>query len=230
MVYPHVQDEFDEAMSTPTRAFHGQVAIEAYKVAWKKGDFGAHTAYDPEAHRGEDWLTTMMIKFIVTPLDPTKKLITPRDMPRFAPEWTMAVLPSIQALAAKIAAIKGTDVKAINPLRELNKLWVAGEFIPRPDNKPSETWTTIKFIDVWATREECEAHAASTKVPDAENGTVPVQAAPTPDAQRATYAQFLPAMWTQAGKDRTKMEELLKANPLLVGFTMDSPEVQAVMA
>jgi hypothetical protein len=227
MVYPHVQDEFDEAMSDPVRGFHGQVSIEAYRIAWPKGDFRAHAVYDPNTHKGGDWQQTVMINIIVTPLDPTRKLIA-REIPQFAREFVGVIRPSIEALAAKIAAIKGQDVKAINPLREINKLWVAGEFVPRPDNKAGETWTTIKFVDVWATREECEAHANQST--DAENGDAATEPAPNPDAQRATLAAFLPAMWAQAGKDKAKMEELIKANSLLAGFTIDSPEVQAVMA
>jgi len=113
----------------------------------------------------------------------------------------------------------------------LSELWVAGEFVPRPDNKPGQTWTTIKFLDVFATEVECAAHAQAAgdkpavSIEDADATPAP-QAA---DPQRAALAAFLPALWAQAGKDRVAFEALLKANPVLAGFTMDSPEVKAVM-
>ena len=179
-----------------------------------------------EQHKGREWYSTVMLEFIVTPLDPTKKLIAPRAIPQFSREFVGVIRPSIETLAVKVAAIKGADVKAINPLREINGLWIAGEFVPRPDNKPGETWTTLKFTDVWATREECEAHANS------EQGEPEPEQAPlhTGDAQRAALAAFLPTLWTQAGKDKAKFAELLKGNAMLDGFAMDSPEVLAVMA
>lgn len=225
MVYPHVQDEFDEAMTTPTRSFHGQLAVEARKVAYQKGGFRDKVDYDATQHKGKDWYSTIILSFIVTPLDPTRKLVT-REPPQFAREFVGVIRPSIEALAEKVAAIKGADVKAINPLREINGLWIAGEFVPRPDNKPGETWTTLKFTDVWATREECEAHANSTQdEPEPEQAPLP-----TGDAQRAALAAFLPTLWTQAGQDKAKFAELLAANKMLEGFAMDSPEVLAVMA
>ena len=225
MVYPHVQDEFDEAMTTPTRSFHGQLAVEARKVAYQKGGFRDKVDYDATQHKGGDWYSTIILSFIVTPLDPTRKLVT-REPPQFAREFVGVIRPSIEALAEKVAAIKGADVKAINPLREINGLWIAGEFVPRPDNKPGETWTTLKFVDVWATREECEAHANSEQ-DEPEPEQAPLH---TGDAQRAALAAFLPTLWTQAGKDKAKFAELLKGNAMLDGFAMDSPEVLAVMA
>jgi hypothetical protein len=225
MVYPHVEDEFDEAMRPPTSSFHGQISTQAWRVAWPKGDFKARQVFDANMHKGDNWQTGVMVNIVVTPLDPTRKLIT-RETPTFAREYNGVIRPSIEALTEAVAKIKGIDVKATNPLREINELWVAGEFVPRPDNKTGETWTTIKFTHVFATKGECEAHAGAT--PQAENHAPAAEA--TGDPQRATLANFLPALWAQAGKDAGKFAELLKANPLLAAFTMDSPEVRVVMA
>jgi len=57
---------------------------------------------------------------------------------------------------------------------------------------------------------------------DADNG---------PESGLASVAVFLPVLWKGANGDRQAMAELLKANALLGKyFTIDSPEVQAVMA
>lgn len=230
MVYPHVPDEFDEAMAPQTNTFHGQVDVQAYKIAWPKGDFKARQAYDAQTHKGDGWVTGTMVGIIITPLDAKRKLIQ-REIPTFAREWSGVVRPSIEALAPQIAAIKGIDAKAINPLRELHKLWVAGEWVPKPDNKPGETYSTLKFTAVFATQAECQAHAGNTT--NGDDPTSHTESEPTPatapDAHRLALAAFLPALWQQAGHDPTKMAALLQNNPLLAGFTLDSPEVKAVM-
>jgi len=54
-----------------------------------------------------------------------------------------------------------------------------------------------------------------------------------PDEEVEKYAlvPFLRPLWEQARRNRRAMAKLLKANPLLSEhFTLDSPEVQAVMA
>lgn len=233
MVYPHVADEFDEAMTPQTSTFHGQVDVQAFKIAWPKGDFKARQAYDALTHKGDGWVTGTMVSLVITPLDATRKLIQ-REIPTFAREWNAVIRPSIEALAARIAAIKGVDAKTINPLRELHKLWIAGEWVPKPDNKPGETYTTVKFTEVWATQAECQAHATKTTNGDdpAAHEPQPEPApAAAPDVQRLALAAFLPALWQQAGRDPAKMTVLLQNNPILAGagFTLHSPEVQAVM-
>jgi hypothetical protein len=233
MVFPHVADEFDEAMTPQTSTFHGQVDVQVYKIAWPKGDFKARQALDANVHKGDGWNTGTMVNLIVTPLDPTRKLIQ-REIPTFAREWSGVIRPSIEALGEKIAKIRAQDPKAINPLRELHKLWVTGEWVPKPDNKAGETYATLKFTNIWATEAECQADAGQAK-----NGDDPANHAPqpeptpgtAPDVQRLALAAFLPALWQQAGRDPAKMTVLLENNPILAGagFTLHSPEVQAVM-
>lgn len=217
-------DVYDEAMTEQASTFHGQITIEAFKVALKKGE--KRQVYDPNVHKNDGWIQATAVSLHIAPLDPVRKFID-RETITFGAEWSKVIRPSIEALAAKIATIRGKKPDEINPLRELNNLWVAGEFVPRPDNKNGETWTTLKFTDVFATEAECAAHAAAAKT---ANGNVePQPVTQQVDPQRAALAAFLPALWAQAGKDAKAFEALLKANPVLVAFTMDSPEVKAAM-
>lgn len=220
-------DEFDQAMTDAPRAFHGQVTTEAYKVVLKKGE--KPRPYDANADKGES--TATMVAIHIAPLDPTKKFID-RNAVSFAAEFRQVIRPSIEALAPKIAAIRGVDVSTINPLREINQLWIAGRFVPRPDNKPGQTWTTIEFVDVFATSAECEAHAQATANGNGNGHEPPAAPAPaqaTADPQRSALAAFIPALWAQAGKSRDAFAALLKSNPMLATFTLDSPEVKAVI-
>lgn len=226
MVYPYVPDEFDSAMTEPPRFFHGQVRIEAFTVALKKGE--KRQLYDSGIHK--DWTQATAVSLHITPLDPTRKFID-RECVSFGAEFAKVIRPSIQALTDKIAAIRGKKPEEINPLRELNGLYIAGEFVPRPDNKAGDTWTTIKFVDVFANAEECGAHAkAQGEKPAVTIEDVDATAEPqAADPQRAALAQFLPTLWSQAGRDLEKFKALLAANPLLASFTVDSPEVKAVI-
>jgi hypothetical protein len=228
-MYPHVVDEFDQAMAPQISTFHGQVNSQAFKIAWQKDSFKAHQVYDPAVHTGDSWKTGVMISLVITPLDPARKLIT-RDIMNFSREFSGVIRPSLEVLSTKIAAIRKLDAKACNPLREVNGLWVAGEFVRRLDNKPDENWTTIKFLDVFATEVECAAHAAAAQNAEPQAApAAPPTGATADDAQRKTLAVFLPTLWNQAHRNTAEFAALLAANPMLAGlFTLDSPEVKEV--
>lgn len=226
MVYPHVEDEYDEAMAPASTGFHGQISTAAFRIAWPKGDFKARQVYDLEIHKGDNWQTGVMINITITPLDPTRKLIT-REVMNFSREFVGVMRPSLGVLNEAIAKIRNVDPKVCNPLREVNGLWVSGEFVARPDNKPGDTWTTLKITGVWATEAECAAHAATAQ----HNGdaqTPPVEAPKATDAQRQALAAFLPTLWNQAGRNMEQFQALLSTNPMLSIFTPDSPEVKEV--
>lgn len=216
--------------------FAGQVTITNRLVSFEDG----HTVdYDPTRHTKAP---AAQLHFTIEPLDTTRKFIEQKSM-NFAQHYKKVLWPSIMALTDKIAAIRNLQAGQFNAVRELRDLWVIGEWVAKPENKPArkgpngedvpaETWTTIRFIDVFATRAECEA-AYGVANPETEPAPVADSPAPSPiaDPQKAAMAAFLPALWAQSGKDITKFAELLHSNPLLSGhFTLQSPEVLAVVA
>ena len=219
------EDEFDRAMKDSAAGFWGKASVDAWECALVKGV--GKEPWDPDKHAGQN--SHVCISFTIEPLDPARKLIS-RDMINWTTEFRVAVRPSIEELAEPLAKIVGKEVGSFNPLRELNGKWVHGEFVPRPDNKPDETWTTIRFTEVFRDRGECSQAAL-------EAGAIqPVQdgLGGGNDAQRASLAQFLPALWNEAQgapNPMAEMEGKIKANPLLAQFfNLSSPEVQATRA
>ena len=222
-------DAFDDAMSDDPRYFAGYITVEAFVGFFEKGKRGG-TVYEAEVHGDRKHYT--IIEINVAPLDPTKKMI-PLSTVKWAAEFKKIVRPSIEQLAEQIAAAKpGLVVGEFNTLREISGLWVVGERVPRPDNKEDEDYTTLKFLDVFATEEECAEAAAKIGLSGSDEQPVEPPARNNGNGQaRTAMAGFLPALWVQAGKDPAKMEELIAANPMLAEhFDLDSPEVQEVMA
>lgn len=209
-------DPFDAAMTDEAQTFAGRVSIAAWTCVLIKGQ--GKVPFDPQQHQGMK--TSTAIEITIEPLDPTRQLIQ-RDMLNWTPDFKGVVRPSIEALAPRIAEITNLPLEQVNPLRALNGLWVSGEFVPRPDNKAGETWTTLRFLAVYANEDECRA-AAETPKP---------AAASTGDPERAALAAFLPALWTQAGKDPAMFHKLIAGNPILAPiFNDQSVEVMAIEA
>ena len=119
-------------------------------------------------------------------------------------------------------------------------MWVAGEFVPRPSNKEGETWTTLKFVAVYADQAACEA--AANEAYNREGDDEPAAEAAQDngqDAAKAMWVPFLPGVWAGAQKAAqangtdavAEMGATLASNDSLSPyFTIDSPEVQAVMS
>jgi len=240
MTFPHPEpDVLDEAMVVEPRKFFGQVSTEARRVVLIKGK--GKEDYDPAVH-GDKARTSIAVKILVIPCDPTAKLIE-RDVLNWTGEFTAGIRPSLDKVTPQIKAVKGLTAKEINPLREISGLWVSGDFIPRPGNKAGETWTTLGFTTVYKDEAACQAAYAKHI---AENGGGNAQAAPAGvddmlaaeqpkrdngnDAQRGVLAQFLPNLWAQSNKDKAAFATLLAANPMIGNvFTMDAPEVVALV-
>lgn len=213
---PHV-DPYDQALTDEPSFFAGKVTVDAWTCVLKKGV--GKVPYDEVTHKGQR--TSVAIDITVEPLDPTRKLIE-RSMLNWTPPFKQVVRPSVEALADAIAEIRGLQVGQFNTLKELTDLYVIGEFVQRPDNKDGETWTTLRFDKVFATEDECRAVYEESKSED----VVQVD-----DVQRAQMAAFLPALWSQAGKDVEAFEKLLASNPMLSNlFDMHSAEVSAVIS
>ena len=209
-------DPFDDAMTDAPNTFAGRCSISAWTCVLIKGQ--GKVPYDPQQHQGMK--TSTAIEITIEPLDPTRQLIQ-RDMLNWTADFKSVVRPSVEALAARIAEIVNLPLEQVNPLRGLNGLWVSGEFVPRPDNKAGETWTTLKFLAVYGSEDECRAAVEGPATP----------AAPTADPQRAALAAFLPALWNQAGKNPDMFHKLIAGNPILSPFFNEtSLEVMALEA
>ena len=236
----HEYDPYDDAMSDEPSMFFGKVEIEAYPIVvaddgtgWKpQGQYVAELhGTRAEINKADDKFIATDVDISITPADPSRKMIQRTNIPtksKKRTEFQRVIRPSIEALEGEIAKAKGLQVGQFNPLKELGGLWVAGEFVPKPSNKPDETWTTLKFTRVFAGQDECieamNAHYNHEGAAEAEgdNGH---------DEERAKLAPFLQPIWAQAEGDKDKMAELLATNSMLCDhFTVDSPEVQALMA
>jgi len=224
MTYPHADaDPYDAAMTDEPGTFAGKLSVDAWTCVLEKGV--GKVPYDPEEHKGRR--TSTAIEMTVEPLDPTRNLIQ-RDTLNWTAEFRKVVRPSIEKLIPQIAEIRGAKEGQFNPLKQIDGLFVIGQYIERPENEPDETWTTLAFTHVFATESECKA--AYEEMEDIE-----IDAAPAPepdngaDPQRAQMAKFLPALWTQADEDAEEFAELIKANPMLADhFDRNSEEVRAL--
>jgi len=220
MTHPHV-DPFDAALVDEPQKFAGKLTAYAYTCVLEKGV--GKIPFDPEEHKGRR--TSVAIDLAVEPLNPTYNLIQ-REMLNWTPDFKKIVRPSIEALVPRIAEIRGLEIGQFNPLREITDLWVIGEFVERPDNAPDETWTTLRFLMVFGSEDECKA-AYEELTEEEVDETTPTA---TNNGQRAVMAQFLPNLWQQANKVETEFIGLIKANPMLAEhFDETSPEVQALI-
>ena len=214
----HQPDAFDDAMTDGPSYFAGQVAVDAYTCVLIRGQ--QRPPYDPAIHAG--LRTSTAITFNIAPLDPTHKMIE-RGMVNWSQEYKGVVRPSVEMLAEKIATVKNLTIGEFNPLREMTGMFVIGEYVPKPDNKPGETYTTLSFKDAFVDMAACEAAYAELRGETVEE---------TPNsAERTSLAMFLPGLWEGANHDAAAFQDAIRANPLLAAhFDMSSAEVKAIVA
>jgi hypothetical protein len=223
MTYPH-PDPYDDAMTDEPGRFAGKLSVDAWTCVLEKGV--GKVPYDPDAHKGRR--TSTAIEMTVEPLDPTRGLIQ-RDTLNWTAEFRKVVRPSIEKLIPQIAEIRGLKEGQFNPLKQIDGLYVIGQYIERPENDPDETWTTLAFTHVFASERECKD--AYEEMEDIEIETAPASEPGDngADPERAQMAKFLPALWTQAGEDPDEFAEMIKANPMLAAhFDRNSEEVRAL--
>ena len=241
---PAVYDPYEEAMHEAPSRFFGLIKTFAWAIIgerpagatdWKGTKIEdyveeLHGSYD-EVKKDPDRFISTNVEFSLTPTDPTRKVMTRKVSAtnKKKREFRTVVRPSIEALGDQVAQAKNLVAGQFNLLQEFTDLWVEGEFVPNPDNKPDEDWKTWKFTHVFASQDECAAAAdeAYNREADEEPAAEPDNGQ---DAAKTALAPFLGALWEQAQHDAAKMGELLSSNPLLSSaFEMDSPEVQEVM-
>lgn len=231
-------DPFNDAMTDEPDFFYGEVSVEAWQGFFEKG-VGA-VPYDEHAHG--DRKHYLIIQFIFTPVDPNRKIFSVNTV-KWAAEFNKVLRPSLETVSDQLAGVKGLVVGQFNPLRAVSDMYVKCERVPRPDNKENDTWTTMKFQEVYPDEAACIAAweadtgkqlggspaAGLPFMPD-EDITPDRAALGLSDPVRASMAAFLPALWAQSGQDTIKMAGLLKENPMIgKHFTVESPEVVAVM-
>lgn len=225
-------DPFNDAMTDEPDFFYGKVSVEAWQGYFKKGT-GA-VQYNENVD-GPDQKHYLIIQFIFTPVDPTRKIFTVNTV-KWAAEFNKVLRPSLEAVSDQLANIKSLVVGQFNPLRAVSGMYVKCERVPRPDNKENDTWTTMKFQAVYPDEAACIAawEADTGKElggsPVADLPFMPEDPAAPVDPVRHSMAAFLPALWAQSGHDIIKMAGLLKDNPMIgQHFTVESSEVVVVM-
>jgi hypothetical protein len=144
-------------------------------------------------------------------------------------EWTRIVWPSLRDLGFK-------------SLRDINGQWghvalvKSGEtYVAKKGARMGETIekTTFKFLGVWELESDLiKAWEAVNGSQPASNGTTP---APTVsqsnDAEKAAAMGFLPHIVAANKNDLTKLSEVLASmSPINKYFTVNSPEVQQLLA
>jgi hypothetical protein len=133
-----------------------------------------------------------------------------------------------------------TALGITDPTTQVHKHWVHIELVKTGEymNKEGEQkdLTTPRFIEVFESREACEAAAEAFWEERRNNGSGhDVQTRNAPQAveehpQRAMLITLLPAMWTAAQQQsdpNAAFQKMLEANPMMAdaGITMTSPEV-----
>ena len=110
---------------------------------------------------------------------------------------------------------------------------LTGETYP---NKQGETKqkTAIKFLAVYNSEDECasaaNAYFASRQGSRSEaEATAPTTETAASGPERETAKKFLAPLWAASGKNVQKFAQMLEGNNLNQHFTLDSPEVIAVM-
>lgn len=201
-----------------TKHFFGQNFFDVWFCALVKGQ--GKVPFDPAQHQPGQKRTAINIS--IQPLAGSKAQFPfERNLIAESREWASFVLPSIKAL--------GKTAKELHAQFVQIKIVETGESYT-DKNGVEKKKTTAKYVKVFANEADCQAAAEAvfggnnhTEQPTVENGNG--------NAEREVALKFLPALATQAGKDPSRMAELL-ANNSLVGkyFTINSPEVITLLS
>lgn len=235
-------DAWNDAMEkewNPTLTVFGLCSVDVWYCILEKGQ--GKVPFDANQHAIERRCTA--IEIAIQPL-PGSRYTNPteRGMIAESREWSQIVKPSLRALQSDLRAINGRYVRA--------------ELVPtgqKYTNSSGETKdrTSVKFIEIYDSEDECQAAAdaffatrgsgsssSTSSAPPSSSGGTPMPTngsvnanslannSPINDAERATAAKFLPALWNASGKDVTKFATSLASNPLTSKyFSINSQEV-----
>lgn len=221
-----IDDPMESAVEAAERppTLWGKLEVSAQYVVLVKGT--RPVAYDPNIHSQDKRVTQVHIS--INPLDQTNQTrISERRMMAEFGEFPKIVWPSARALGAK-------------SLRDLHGKWAKVELAKTGstyETKRGEVRdeVTYKFVALFASETEAVAAFQSGVPGGAETGesgqsaTVEAHSSPAMD-EKATSAQFLPHLVKAANGDLTKLaQSLASMAPLNKYFTVESPEVQALL-
>ncbi len=222
------------------RHYFGSLLVDAYNAVLVKGQ--GKVVFDPLQHGADQRVTAIEIVLTPLPRPGATEYQIRREIIAQSAEWTKTVRPSIEKLGLT--------------LKGLNNKWAQIDMIDTGrtyTNKNGETKsaTSIRFLAVYESQRECQDacdayYAGRARQREAAEATQPAPA-PTPangtngmngtnDAQRATAAKFLPALWNSArsgGADGTvdRFLNSIQKNPLTARyFDINSSEVIEIIS
>lgn len=218
-------DPFEAATQAAESAgqFYGRCDVSARFIVFPEGG-GRPVEFDAAAHDIAKRQTEL--HFYLTPID---ALNQPRPLERKviaeSAEWSKIVWPSLR---------DGLGFKSAReaPGKFFKVTLVPSGRKPYTNSQGVEvTPTTIKFLAVYNTEDEATAAyegelgravrpVASAPVNGNGNGAMPTN---------QTALLFLPALVKAANGDLQRLAESLAGNPLLRDYTIDSPEVVALL-
>jgi hypothetical protein len=217
-------DPWNDATNAGERSgvFYGRIDANAQHVVLQKGTGKA--PFNPNVHSHDDRRTELFIS--LNPLDEmnlTKAI--ERNVIAESREWSGIVWASLRTLGLTNA-------------RELHGKYAKCELV-----KTGRTWqkngetvegTTFKFLALYKSREECAAAFRADRggSQPAADEDVPFDTAPAPanNHERETALKFLEPIVKASNGDRNVLSITIAGMPLLAKFfTVDSPEVQALM-
>lgn len=207
----------DPQVRDGTGRWFGQVYIDVWACVLRKGT--GKVPFDPTQHNVNDRLTA--IKMEVIPLAEHNVGFTlMREMIAEFGSWPKVTLPSIKAL--------GVD------LRTVDKAWVSVELKPTGRKYTSNSGetkdeTTFAVLAVFKDQAACQ-EAFTIFNAGQEDHTAPATAPAENGKEKEVASQFLKPLWNASNGNQDMMAEMLAGNPLTSKFfTINSPEVQAVM-
>lgn len=214
--------ETAENVQEPSRLFFGQNFFDMYYCILEKG--GANRGkppFDPNVHKPEQRRTSITLNIVPLPGSKIKFGIDRELVAEiWDGEWSKIILPSIKALGLTSRDLVGKYVKV--------ELVNTGSYV---NNKGETKQLSVpKYLEVFADETSCQIAAdvifGKTNTEQPKEEAFSAKAPNDNDAEKAIAFKFLPALITQAGKDPSRVAELLKSNNL-VGryFDLNSPEV-----
>lgn len=226
-----VNDPLDSAMAaeyTPRGGvYFGRIGVDVWYVALVKGV--GKVTFDPAQHGADRRCTAIKLSIDAWKKDGTSFGLD-REMIAESREWASIVKPSLRALNVDLRGINGKYVR-VDTVPITN---AKGEQETYENKTTHEIKgkTTLKFMDVYESRELCEEAYAVYYANDSLD--TPASTTPTPadnPRERETAKAFLAPLWTASGKDLARFETLLKSQELVARhFSMQSPEVLALVA
>jgi hypothetical protein len=224
----NLDDPLDAAMAAEARpqgprTYFGQIAVDVYHCILQKG--AGKVIFDPGQHSPDQRCTAITLTFVALPRDNGASL-RPMEFQMIAEskEWASIVKPSLIAINAD--------------LRTIRDRYVQVQMVPTGrtyKNKAGEVKdaNTLKFVALYGSEEECRA-ASDAHFSHGHNATpaaaVPTQQPVTADAERATAAKFLPALWKASANNVQRFEQLIKQTaPVNKYFDLTSAEVLSLI-